>query len=182
MLEHPLPPAKPLKAPRRASELAINAPFSHIATWTPELTGTVLIEALRWVQRHGGLVSPRGFKVTAMPFSATLDDHLAEGWGFPEIAGDDREPPPPLRVLISPAEVSRHMAALEWPALYLCPDHIGSARMVGLWAASKARRVSFSGAVKAMGTLSRLHAYRLRDRGLSIISQGLDRDRVAVAD
>jgi hypothetical protein len=49
-------------------------------------------------------------------YQATLDDHLAEGWGLPEVAGDDPLEDRPIRLLPSPAQV---------------------ARMVGLWAASK---------------------------------------------
>ena len=52
--------------------------------------------------------------------------------------------------------------------------------MVGLWSLCKVSRRSFAGAVKARG-ISRPAAYQLRDRGLSMISQGLQRDGVLVA-
>jgi hypothetical protein len=51
--------------------------------------------------------------------------------------------------------------------------------MCGLWAASKAYKRSFDQALKARG-VGRSLAYRLRDRGLALISQGLDRDRFPV--
>jgi hypothetical protein len=114
-----------------------------------------------------------------MSFSATLDDHLSEGWGLPEVADDDEVEAKALILPPSPAQVTRHVAVLEWPAVYLCPDHHGSARMVGLWAACKARRFPFDKALA--GRLARGHAYRLRDRGLSLISQGLDRDGIALS-
>jgi len=51
--------------------------------------------------------------------SATLDDHLGECGGLPELAGDDE---PEERELILPPsakQVTRHLAALQWPADYL---------------------------------------------------------------
>lgn len=60
----------------------------------------------------------------------TLDDHLDEGWGLPEIAGDD-EPGDGKRLVVqaSAAQISAYEAALRWPALYLYPAHEGSARL-----------------------------------------------------
>lgn len=75
--------------------------------------------------------------------------------------------------------ITRHEAALEWPATYLIPDHQGSVRMLGLWAATKINKRSFARVVKARG-VARNMAYQLRDQGLSLISQGLDRDGVPV--
>ncbi|NGM47924.1 hypothetical protein G5B31_20615 [Rhodobacter sp. SGA-6-6] len=85
-----------------------------------------------------------------------------------------------MRVQLSARQVSRHEAALTWPTIYLVGAGLqGSARMVGLWAACKAYRRPFSKAIEGRG-VSRPAAYALRDRGLSIISQGLARDRVPV--
>lgn len=141
---------------------------------------------MRWSRQcagrpHRGRWGPWGFNYVRLPFAATLDDHLREGWGLPEVAGQD-EPTEdrPLRILLPPAVVSRHRSALEWPARYLCPDHATSARVVGLWAACKAGKRSFDGALKARGGIARAHAYRYRDKGLSIISQSLAREGVAV--
>ncbi len=132
---------------------------------------------MRWVHRYGGEVGPRGFsRLGGMAFRATLDDHLEEGWGLPEVMGNDGLQERVLVLPPSPVLVTRHLDALEWTGRYLCPDHIGSARTVGLWAARKARRTSFEKAVE--GRMARSAAYRLRDRGLSLISVGLDRDRV----
>ncbi len=99
-----------------------------------------------------------------------------EGWGLPEIAGDDPIDDRPIRLLPSPAEISRHLDALAWAARYLCPANAGSARMVGLWATCKASTRPFGQAVEDLRSLGRSQAYRLRDRGLSFISRGRDRD------
>lgn len=148
--------------------------------WTPKIVGEQLVEAIRWAASLGP-VGPKGFNHVRLAFEATLEEHLAEGWGLPEAAEDDgRGEDRPLRLMLPPAVVSRHRAALEWPAVYLCPDNVTSARMLGLWAACKAGKRSFDGAVKARGGIARAHAYRYRDRGLSLIAQGLVRDRVPV--
>lgn len=148
--------------------------------WTPQLVGEAMVEAMKWVRRTAP-AGPRGMVTASLPVSVlSLDDFLEQGWGLPENADDDE---PDERNLILPPtakQVSRHMAALQWPADYLVPTHIGSARMVGLWALCKASRRSFAGAVKARG-VHRTAAYALRDRGLSLIAQGLARDEVAVA-
>ncbi|RAZ84046.1 hypothetical protein DDV93_13370 [Cereibacter johrii] len=91
----------------------------------------------------------------------------------------DEDEPPQVRIQASAARVTFFEAVLEWPALYLCPEHVGSARCVGLWALCRARKASFAANAKARG-LTPGHAYRLRDRGLSLISQGLERDGVPV--
>lgn len=174
----PLPDMhRPCSAPERAG----NGALPPTDGWTPKTVGDALVAALEWAQGHGGPVGPRGYKTAALTYVATLDDHLAEGWGLPEVAEDGRpDDDRPLRLMLPPAVVSRHRAALEWPARFLCPDHVGSARMVGLWAACKAGRRSFDGAVKERG-VARSHAYRLRDRGLMLMAVGLDRERVPLA-
>jgi hypothetical protein len=111
-----------------------------------------------------------------LPFAPTLEVQLDEGWGLPERADDPEDAV--LRLPSSPAQVSRHMSALQWSADYLCPDHSGSARTVGLWAACSADGRSLAGG-KAKG-IPRVHTYRLQDRGLSLIVQGPTRDRVRV--
>ncbi len=161
--------------PRLARVAALPEP-----QWTPELVGDALVTAMRWAASQGP-VGPRGYNHVRFAFSASLDDHLDEGWGLPEVAGQD-EPPEdrPLRLMLPPAVVSRHRAALEWPATYLCPADVGSARALGLWAACKATGRSFDGALKARATMHRSVAYRLRDKGLSLVSVGLARDGVLV--
>lgn len=148
--------------------------------WTPDAAGKALIEALRWLRHAGGRVGPAGMVSARLPEAVlSLDDFAAAGWGLPETA-DDPNDAPPLRVQLTGAQVTRHLAALEWPARYLA-EHEGSRCMVALWARCKAHRRPFNEAVKARGTIHRAMAYRLRDRGLSMIAQGLDRDRVPLA-
>lgn len=147
--------------------------------WTPERAGERLVEALRWAHVAAGRVGAAGVVGMRLPDAVlSMEDRLALGWGLHEVAEPEEERP--LRVQLSAAEVSRLEDVLCWPARYLCPDHAGSARIVGLWAACKARRTSFDRAVKARGTIARATAFRLRDRGLSLISQGLERDGIAV--
>lgn len=138
--------------------------------------GEALIEALRWARYAAGRTGPAGFVGMRLPEAVlSMEDRLALGWDA--AVESDPEDVFQMRFRPSAAAISRHEAALHWPATYLCPDHHGSARMCGLWAASKAYRRSFDGALKARG-VHRSLAYRLRDRGLSLISQGLDRDGV----
>lgn len=148
--------------------------------WTPDAAGKALIEALQWLRQAAGRVGPAGMVSARLPEAVlSLDDFAAAGWGLPESA-DAPEDAPPLRVQLTGAQVTRHLAALEWPARYLA-EHEGSRCMVALWARCKAHRRPFNAAVKARGTIYRAMAYRLRDRGLSLIAQGLDRDRVPLA-
>lgn len=146
--------------------------------WTPKAVGEAMIEALRWARWAAGRTGPAGYVGLRLPEAAlSAEDRVALGWDAVSGSADDPTDLPPPRIRPSAAQVSRHQHALEWAAIYLCPEYHGSARMVGLWAASKAYRRSFDGALKARG-VHRSLAYRLRDRGLSLIAQGLDRDRV----
>lgn len=153
---------------------------AEIETWTPKLAGDRMAAALRWATYNGGKVGPGGIRGSMPSFNPTLDDHLDEGWGLPEAAGqdDDIEPPKRLIVQATAAQITAYEAALSWPAVYLYPAHEGSARMLCLWLRCKVHRRPFEDAVKRRGTISRATAFRLRDRGLTIISMGLDKDGV----
>ncbi|MGO4909536.1 hypothetical protein ACEN2J_14520 [Pseudorhodobacter sp. W20_MBD10_FR17] len=144
--------------------------------WTPDLVSQAMLDAIRWVRRQGGSAGPRGMR-SAMPDYVPTFEELLEDFGIPERADD--EPERALEIPPTPAQVSRHLAVLEWPADYLCPANVGSARMLGLWAACKVTRRPFAEAVKGR-RVARGAAYALRDRGLSIISQGLEWDGVPV--
>ena len=158
---------------------AIEAPPVYEG-WTPQMAGEAFCAALRWAKHSAGRVGPSGMICARFPEAILTDEEHAEmGWGLKEVA--DPDDLPPMRVLPTPAQVSRHEAALTWPSVYLVGEgREGSARMVGLWAACKVRRQPFAAAVKARG-VSRGAAYQLRDRGLSIISQGLQRDGVPIS-
>lgn len=165
-----------------------------LETWTPKLVGERMVEAVRWAAFTGGKVGPGGIKGSMPSFNPTLDDHLDEGWGLPETAGDE-EPGNGKRLVVqaTAAQITAYEAALNWPAVYLYPAHEGSARLLCLWVRCKVHRRPFEGAIKARYSrmvqrdgdkaqrewgMSRATAFRLRDRGLSIISVGLDRDGV----
>lgn len=143
--------------------------------WTLEKVGERLVEALRWADHAAGRTGASGMVGMRLPEAIlSMEDRLALGWGLHEVADPEEERP--LRVQLSAAQVAALEEVLQWPAKYLCPDHAGSARMVGLWAACRARKSSFDVALKARRTIAKATAYRLRDRGLTLISQGLDRD------
>lgn len=148
-------------------------------TWTPKIVGDRLIEAVRWVHYCGGRVGPAGMCASgAFAFHPTLEDHLEEGWGLPEVAGDVEEDERSIYRSPTAEQITAYEAALQWPAEYLIPDHSGSARVLNLWVRCKVHNKSFASAITRRGTMSRGAAYRLRDRGLSLISQGLDRNEV----
>lgn len=143
--------------------------------WTTKIVGEQFVAAIKWVRRSGGSVGPTGIRSGQPAYLPTYEE-LLEDFGIPERADD--EPENVLFVQPTPEQISRHLAALEWPADYLIPEHDGSARMLGLWAYCKATNSPFDQAVKDQCKMSRGAAYALRDRGLSIISQGLTRDEV----
>jgi hypothetical protein len=153
----------------------------QVETWTPDLVSKRLLAAVRWASFSGAKVGPGGIKGSMPAFNPTLDDHLEEGWGLPEVAGDDA-PDDGKRLIVqaTAAQISQYEQALLWPITYLHPSHEGSARMLCLWLRCKTYRRPFEEAVKRRGTMSRASAFRLRDRALSMISQGLDRDGVSI--
>lgn len=154
--------------------------ISHASSteWTAKLAGETLVAALDWARRTSGPVGPQGLRGMRLPGSIlTLEQRLGLGWGLPEVA--DPDDVRPIVVRPSPGMISRHMAALAWPAVYLA-EADGSRQMVSLWAGCKALRQPFNEAVKRRGTIDRSAAYRLRDRGLTLIALGLTRDGVSV--
>lgn len=147
-------------------------------TWTTKLVADRMVEAMRWAIYSGGRVGPAQFRGSLPAFAATLDDHLAEGWGLPELAGDEEPEERRIYRNVSVAQVTAYEAALGWPATYLYPGHEGSARILGLWLVCAAQRSDFEQAVKRRGTMSRSSAFRMRERALTLISVGLTKDRV----
>lgn len=146
--------------------------------WTSKLAGEALVAALRWARYAAGPVGPQGFVTARMPEAVLpLEQRLALGWGLPDAAEmDDLRP---MRLRLSAVQISRHTKAMAWPAVYLA-DAEGSRHMVSLWAGCKACNLPFNEAVKRRGTIDRSAAYRLRDRGLTLIALGLTRDGVPV--
>lgn len=153
------------------------SPSNAHAEWTSKLAGEAIVAALGWARRFAGPVGPRGITTARMPETMlTLEQRLDLGWGLPEAADPDDVHPMVIRP--SPRLVSRHTAALVWPAVYL-GENEGSRQMVSLWAGCKAYGRPFNEAVKRRGTIDRSSAYRLRDRGLTLIALGLIRDGVS---
>lgn len=146
-------------------------------TWTTKLVADCMIDAVRWARRTGAPVGPADIRGSMPTFIASLDDHLDEGWGFPETAGDDDPQDSALVLPASAEDIQRLERALMWPGKYLVTDYPASAQMLSLWLRHKTQGAGkgFDGAVRKYG-LSRGHAYRLRDRGLSKIAIGLTID------
>ncbi len=148
--------------------------------WSPKLVGERLVEAVRWARYNVGPVGPSGMRSGLPTFAPTLEDRLAEGWGLPD--GPDEEEKQMaqrrLRIAPSPEKISFYLSALEWPAHYLVPHRAGDARVLNIWVRCKVYSRPFNEAVDRRQYLSRAMAYRMRDRALSTISVGLDRDGV----
>ena len=150
------------------------------SSWTPRLVRDEMIEAVTWVRYQTGPAGPAGIKSLMPAYNATLEDHLAEGWGIPERAEDSALEERRLRLPPSPERVERFLDTFSWPARYIGSAHPGSARMLALWLRCKTQGdgKGFDRAVKRL-QVSRAHAYRLRDRGLSMIACGLAEDGIA---
>ncbi|TXH44938.1 MAG: hypothetical protein E6Q97_31945 [Desulfurellales bacterium] len=146
-----------------------NGDGAHI--WTPGEVKAELVEAVRWVRFHGGPVGPSGIRSCMPSYTPSLEDHLEEGWGLPEVAGDDRPGDKKVSLPPTPERVEQLIDALTWISRYVVATNPGSAQMLALWVRCKVYRRDFGDAVE--GRLSRSSAYRLRDRGLGIIATRL---------
>lgn len=145
--------------------------------WTYKLVRERLIEAVTYARFYGGPVGPSGMRSGMPAYRASLEDHLDEGWGLPEAAEDDEDtarnramPRPP-----SPERIEHLVDALAWPARFVALSNPGSARMLSLWLRCRVYKLDFERALDRIG-MSRSHAYRLRDRALTLIAVGLDRE------
>ncbi len=147
----------------------------EVETWTPKLVGKVLVEAVKWAQYNAGPTGPAAVRSLMPVYAPSILERLEQGWGFLSEAPAD---PKPTRRALRPEEVSRLIEALQWPAKYAVPELPTSARILNLWIRSKVYRVSFSEVIDAMGDFSRATSYRYRDKALSAIAQGLERDGV----
>lgn len=146
-------------------------------TWTPKLVRERMIEAVRWARYNAGATGPAPIRSVMPDFKATLEDHLEEGWGFPEKAEGVEEAEKVTRIQLSPERIDEMIWVLDWCRLYLVKERPGDAVMLNLWLRCKVHRSNFDHALKTRGfALSRRHAYRMRDRALSHISQRLDRE------
>ncbi|PJO47198.1 hypothetical protein CWE02_19230 [Brucella pituitosa] len=142
-------------------------------TWTPDLVGKALIEAVRFCMITGGPHGPARIRNSMPELAMTLTDRLGAGW-----RSVDTNVPVKKRRRYSPQEVSFFDKAIQWPIDYL-PDQDGQARVLQLWLRCKITRVRFADEVACKGW-SRATAYRQRDRALSTISVGLDSARMPI--
>lgn len=153
----------------------------YVRTWTPDLVAEVMIDSLRWAADTAGHVGPRGYARSAAlsGYRATLEDHLREGWGLPEELLPDE---PRIRRPYTAAELVILPRVLNWQWTYLGRDFGEVGRVLGVWLRNRAYRSRrWEQQWKDIG-YSRGHAYRMRDRGLSLIAQGLHRDRVPLPE
>lgn len=140
--------------------------------WTPDLVEARLVDAVRWMRFSGGGVGPASIR-SAMPiFIPSLRDFAEEGWGLPERADEDedletRERPPTLE------EIAALEDALTWVGGIIAPRDIDMARAVNAAVFAKAYDIPFTAVIRRR-RMDRRTAYRLRDRGLSVISVVLD--------
>jgi hypothetical protein len=148
--------------------------------WTPKLVGERLVAAVRWAQYAAGPTGPAGFRSNLPAVALSWEDRLAEGWGLPDGPDEEEErlAQKRLKIAVTPAQITQHLAALEWPATYLLPDRAGDARVLNLWVRCKVLHRPFNEAIDRRKYLTRSAAYRMRDRALSVISVGLDRQGV----
>ena len=134
--------------------------------WTPVAVGKALIWALRLARAVAGPTGPRGYG------SGMLDVVYS--------ADEVREMEPPLdvpRVNASSAMISRMETVLGWQGTYLASsqEHVGSSRVLKVYLRCRANKASFANECKRRGW-GRTRSYEQRDRALSVIAQGLDRD------
>lgn len=148
----------------------------EIETWTPKLVRETMIEAIRWARYNAGPTGPAPVRSVMPIYTPSAMDRLEEGWGLPDATEEDEERRPVRRY--SPRETQRLIDALYWPAKYAVPELPTSARILNLWLRCHVYNADFRKVIDRRGEMSRATAYRYRDKALSAISIGLDRDGV----
>lgn len=145
--------------------------------WTPELVRERMIEAVRWARYTAGPTGPSPIRSLMPGYRASLEDHLAEGWGLPEKADGVEEAERAIYLRMPPERVDQMIWVLDWCRLYLAKDRPGDAVILNLWLRCRVYRGNFDAALKRRGfAMTRRHAYRMRDRALAHISQRLDKE------
>ena len=151
--------------------------------YTPEHVKERLLEAVRWLRHNGSSAGPHQMRSPIPAYRSTLEDHLLEGWGIPDKADGVEaadQASKIVRMRHSPARVDEMLRVLDWCRLFLARDHAGDAVILNLWLRCKVYRINFEEAIKERGfPLTRRHAYRMRDRALSKIAQGLQQQGIA---
>lgn len=140
--------------------------------WTARLVLDELLFALRLAER---IVSVLQGPARSWPeYAYEWTDLLAQA-----NSGELAKLRPMVRIRARAAEVTRMERALAWQARYL-DGHTQPARVLAAFLRCKVRRQPFAEAIRAHGW-SRSGAYAARDRGLTLIAQGLNRDGVPMA-
>lgn len=132
-------------------------------TWTVKIVQETLVDAAWHCVVSGKSAFPGEARMSLWDDIATPPDDE-----------DDKERQ--LRRRLSPARISFLERAILWPMAYLGDDP-ENARMLQIWLWCKVSKRKFRDEVDRRG-IARATAYRRRDRALTLISVGLDRDGV----
>lgn len=157
-----------------------DVPFDF-EVWTPELVRDALKWAVRKAQYVTGRVGPKAYG-SGMPVYMHTEAEIFAAQIFMdeesrETAAADRNR---IRLPLSTVAIGRLEDALVWQTRYLAaPDRVPYAEALRLWLRSKATRAKFGPLCRKAGISQRTVEWR-RDRALSLISQGLTADGVAV--
>lgn len=148
--------------------------------WVPKTVEKRLIEAARLVERVSGSWKPKEFGNSMPVFQRDWTDWLAQldeaGKDLSDVKIERDEGP--MRRGATSREISRMEAAICWPVEYL-GEQPGPRKVLAVFLRCKAYRKPFDRACKRLGW-PRATAYRARDKALSLIAQGLNRDAVPV--
>lgn len=140
--------------------------------WTPDLVAENLVIALRYLRRMpGGGGSGGGDSWPRLLREAA--DYVQQLQGGETFAYRNASP-----LHLTADQVSRMNAVIEWQAIYL-KQNDGPARMLALWLFCKTSRMKYREAL-SNARVPPATAYRARDRALSIIARGLERDQVPI--
>lgn len=137
--------------------------------WSPALVGRALVWALRIARFAVGPTGPRGPRTVWPVGGLNADDVI------------DMVPEQQASRTATTDDIDRMERALMWQARYIVPDAASVAdaqeviEVFKTWLSCRVNRRPFVRACDRKGWV-RATAYRRRDRALSKIAQGLDRD------
>lgn len=141
------------------------------ACWTPKLVRKELEAAMRLIQRTAGRVGPAAYRSSMPAYSHDWWEQVIQAGEGNLYAGGNR-----IRLGASAAQVSRMERVMRWQIVYL-DAWPGPRTGLRLHLQHVAHGVPFSRLCRERG-VPLATAKRARDKALSLISQGLDRDGV----
>lgn len=150
--------------------------------WGPKAVERRLIEAARLTLSTTGPVGPKEYG-SAMPvFQREWTDWLAQLDETNKLPGEARieRDERPSRQGATSRQITRMEQAMRWPIAYLAGVD-GPRKVLAVYLRCRAYRKPFDRACKRIGW-PRATAYRARDKALSLIAQGLNRDGVPTDD